>query len=166
MDRRDVLKLTGMALIGAACLGSFAAAAHKEGHAMSFDRKAIESLAAAYTSAWNSGSPQRVAGHFAENGEIVINRGTPWRGRSGIAEMAAGFFADVPDMKLSCDSVRRAGSHVVYLWTFRGHAAKTGNALVVHGWEEWDVNDDLKVTASRGWYDAEDYARQVAGGAR
>jgi uncharacterized protein (TIGR02246 family) len=83
-------------------------------------------LAEAYTAAWNAGSPQSVAGYFAEDGEIVINHGTPWRGRSGIVE--------------------------------------TANALTVHGWEEWDVSDDLKVTVSRGWYDSEDYARQVARG--
>jgi len=130
---------------------------------MLLDRKHIESLAAAYTSAWNSGSPQSVAAHFAANGEIAINRGAPWRGRGAIAEMAAGFFTDVSGMKLTCDGVRCAASHVVYLWTFTGRAAKTGHALTVHGWEEWDVGDDLKVRASRGWYDAEDYARQVAG---
>jgi uncharacterized protein (TIGR02246 family) len=136
----------------------------EENQTMSFDPRGIADLAVAYTAAWNSGSPQSVAAHFAEDGEIVINRGTPWRGRSGIAEMAAGFFADVPDMKLTCDGVRHAGSHVVYLWTFTGHAAGTTNALTVHGWEEWDVSDDLKVKASRGWYDSEDYARQAAGG--
>lgn len=32
---------------------------------------------------------------------------------------------------LTCDGVRFAGSHVIYLWTFTGHAAKTGNALTV-----------------------------------
>jgi len=164
MDRRRALKFTGMALIGAAGLPSFAGATHQEDQTMSFDPKDIEKLAEAYTAAWNAGSPQSVAGYFAEDGEIVINRGTPWRGRSGIAEMAAGFFADVPDMKLTCDGVRCAGSHVVYLWTFTGHAAETANALTVHGWEEWDVSDDLKVTVSRGWYDSEDYARQVARG--
>jgi uncharacterized protein (TIGR02246 family) len=165
MDRRDVLKFTGVAIIAAAAQRSFAEAVHKENHAMSFDRKAIERLAEAYTSAWNTGSPQSVAAYFAENGEIVINRGTPWRGRAGVAEMAAGFFADVPDMNLVCDGVRCAGPHVVYLWTFKGHAAKTGNALTVRGWEEWDLGDELKVKASRGWYDSEDYGRQVAGGA-
>ena len=165
MDRRSVLKITGMAVIGISALRSLSVAANKKGHMMSFDRKDIESLAAAYTSAWNTGSPQSVAAYFAESGEIVINRGAPWRGRAGIAEMAAGFFADVSGMNLTCDGVRCAGSHVVYLWTFTGHAAKTGNALVVHGWEEWDVGDDLKVKASRGWYDAEDYARQASGAA-
>ena len=163
MDRRCALKLAGMALIGAAGLPSPAAATNEDHSAMSFSPKDIENLADAYTAAWNTGSPQKVARFFADDGEIVINRSEPWRGRSGIAEMASGFFADVPDMKLVCDGVRCAGSHVVYLWTFTGHAAKTGNILTVHGWEEWDVGGDLKVKASRGWYDSEEYGRQVAG---
>ncbi|HQR48727.1 MAG TPA: hypothetical protein PL152_05295, partial [Steroidobacteraceae bacterium] len=77
--------------------------------------------------------------------------------------MASGFFSDVPDMKLVCDGVRCAGSHVIYLWTFTGHAARTWNVISVHGWEEWDVGGDLQVKASRGWYDSDDYARQVDG---
>lgn len=37
------------------------------------------------------------------------------------------------------------------------------NPLRVRGWEEWELNDDLKVVASRGWFDANDYARQAGG---
>ena len=44
---------------------------------MSFDPEDVAGLAEAYTAAWNSGSPQNVAAHFAVDGEIVINRGTP-----------------------------------------------------------------------------------------
>jgi uncharacterized protein (TIGR02246 family) len=120
-------------------------------------------MAQAYTAAWNSASAANVAAHFAEDGQIVINRGEPWRGHSGIAEMATGFFTDVPDLALACDEIRCAGSHAVYVWTFTGHDAKTGNPLKVHGWEEWELGDDLKIRSSRGWYDADDYARQVAG---
>ncbi|MDP8984804.1 MAG: nuclear transport factor 2 family protein [Pseudomonadota bacterium] len=121
-----MLKITGMAMIGIPALRSLSVAANKKDHTMSLARKSIERLAAAYTAAWNTGSPQNVAAYFAENGEIVINRGGPWRGRAGIAEMAAGFFTDVSGMKLTCDGIRGAGSHVVYMWTFTGHAAKTG----------------------------------------
>ena len=77
--------------------------------------------------------------------------------------MAAGFFADVPDLSLTCDGLRIAGDHVAYLWTFTGHHAQTRNPLRIIGWEEWDLDSEGKVTASRGWYDAADYARQVAG---
>ena len=123
----------------------------------------IAEIASAYTAAWNSGSAEAVASFFAPEGNIIINRGTPWLGRAGIAVMAAGFFADVPDLSLTCDGLRIAGDHVAYLWTFTGHHAQTRNPLRIIGWEEWDLDAAGKVTASRGWYDAADYARQVAG---
>ena len=125
----------------------------------------IAAVAADYTAAWNSGSAEAVASFYAEDGGIVINRGTPWEVRDGVAAMAAGFFADVPDLTLTCDGLRIAGDHIVYLWTFTGHHAQSGNELRVVGWEEWDLDTAGKVKASRGWFDAEDYARQVAGGA-
>ncbi|MGB3316615.1 MAG: SgcJ/EcaC family oxidoreductase [Albidovulum sp.] len=120
-------------------------------------------LAADYTAAWNSGSAEAVASFYAETGCIVINRGTPWKGRSGVQAMAEGFFADVPDLNLTCDCLRVADTHVAYLWTFTGHHAVTRNPLRITGWEEWDLDEEGKVAASRGWFDAEDYARQVAG---
>ena len=33
----------------------------------------------------------------------------------------------------------------------------------ITGWEEWDLDADDKVAASLGWFDADDYDRQVAG---
>jgi uncharacterized protein (TIGR02246 family) len=125
------------------------------------DPKDVERMAADYTAAWNSRSAEAVASFYAPEGDIVINRGDPWTGRARVQEMAAGFYADVPDLTLTCDDVRCSGDHVVYLWTFTGHDAKTGHPLTIRGWEEWELNDDLKVVASRGWFDADDYARQA-----
>ena len=104
-----------------------------------------------------------VASFYAQDGGIVINRGDPWTGQTGVAEMAAGFYADVPDLTLRCDEIRSAGDHAVYLWTFTGHHAETGNPLTVRGWEEWDLDTDLRIRASLGWFDVDDYARQIAG---
>ncbi|WP_343082131.1 hypothetical protein [Ostreiculturibacter nitratireducens] len=70
----------------------------------------------------------------------------------------------MPGLSLVCDEIRCAGSHAVYIWTLTGHHSQTGNPLKVHGWEEWDLGDDLKVKASRGWFDAEEYARQAGTG--
>ncbi len=130
---------------------------------MAVSRGQALELAEAYTAAWNTGSPEAVAAFYSLNGSIVINNGEPWKGRSGVAQMAGGFFADVPDLSLVCDGVRCAGDHVVYLWTFIGTHSGTKNPLSISGWEEWDVDAHLEVTASCGWFDAEDYARQVAG---
>lgn len=123
----------------------------------------VARMAADYTAAWNSGDPAAVASFFAEDGVIVINRGDPWDGRARVQDMAAGFFADVPDLSLTCDDIRLSGAHAVYVWTFTGHDAGSGNALNIRGWEEWEIGPDLKVKSSRGWFDADEYARQAAG---
>ena len=94
---------------------------------------------------------------------IFLNSGgEPMTKHAEIAEMAAGFMADFPDLVLHCDTVLVADHHMVYAWTFEGHHSETGKFIRFSGWEEWDLDDDLKVTKSLGWYDAEDFNRQVA----
>ncbi len=124
---------------------------------------ALAAMARSYTDAWNTLDPAAVAAHYAPDGQIIINNGTPWTGRDGIAAMAAGFYADVPDLTLACDDIRLAGTHAVYVWTFTGHHSGTKRPLKIHGCEEWEMTEDLTVKSSRGWYDAADYAVQVGG---
>lgn len=127
------------------------------------DPATVARMAIDYTAAWNSKTPAKVASFFAEDGVIIINRGDPWTGRTRIAEMVAGFYADVPDLSLKCDSIRVSDNHALFVWTFTGHHSKTGNPLTVQGWEEWDLTLDLRVAVSRGWFDADDYDRQIKG---
>ena len=130
---------------------------------MPFTQNELDDLAQRYTNAWNSKVPEKVADFHAATSRIVINRGEPSAGYEELTAMAAGFHADVPDLHLVCDGIRGAGSHVVYMWTFTGHHAETGNPLNVAGWEEWELGDDMKIRSSLGWFDGEDYDRQVAG---
>lgn len=83
--------------------------------------------------------------------------------RAEIAAMASEFMADFPDLVLACDNVLVADHHMVYAWTFKGHQRETKKLVCFSGREEWDLDDDLKVIKSLGWYDVEDYNRQVAG---
>ena len=131
---------------------------------MTITADAVRQMATRYTAAWNSKDPHAVAAHFAPDANIVINRGEPSTGRTEIAAMSAGFHADVPDLTLTCDDLRISGNHAVYVWTFTGHDSGTGNPLTVQGWEEWDLNNDLTIAASRGWFNAAEYDRQVQGG--
>ena len=130
---------------------------------MAFTQSDLDALAHRYTDAWNSKVPENVASFHTSSSRIVINRGEPSVGHAGLTEMAAGFHEDVPDLNLTCDGIRGAGTHIIFLWTFTGHHAKTGNALNVQGWEEWDLDGDMKVTSALGWFDGEEYDRQVAG---
>jgi uncharacterized protein (TIGR02246 family) len=121
----------------------------------------LHALAEGYTNAWNTGRPEAVASFFSLEGAITINGGEPWRGREGVAAMAAGFFADVPDMSLVCDGVRGSGGHAVYLWTFTGNHAVTKRQMTISGWEEWDLSEAAMIDQSSGHFDAEKYARQA-----
>lgn len=128
---------------------------------MTSDEDRIRATAEAYKDAWNSGSPEAVAAFFAADGKISINGGDPWHGRNGIAQMAANFFSDVPNLSLTCDDVRMSDRHVAFLWTFTGTNASSGNAMEVSGWEEWDLDGTGLIAESRGWFDANNYDRQA-----
>ena len=122
-----------------------------------------EEKATAYTAAWNSKSGAAVAAHFAQDASIIINRGDPHVGSAALEAMANGFHAEFPDLYLTCDGIRAAGDHMIYLWTLEGHHVDTGNHCRVSGWEEWDLGPDMLVLHSKGWFDAVDYQRQIDG---
>ena len=123
----------------------------------------LQQLARDYALAWSSGEPEAVASFYTEDGEISINRGDVIKGRAAVAEMAAGFYAEFPDLEVRCDLMRKAGSHAVFIWTLEGHHAETKNHVVTGGWEEWELNEEMKVISSKGWFDADDYQRQIDG---
>ena len=77
----------------------------------------LAALAAAYTAAWNSGRPEAVASHYAEDGQIIINAGTPWLGRAGVTEMAAGIGAGLGSL---ADRQRRLDRRIARLVRQRG----------------------------------------------
>ncbi len=125
--------------------------------------EAVREMGQRYAAAWSSGDPAAVAAFYAEDGHIAINKGEPIVGRAALTEMAAGFYSEFPDLVVHMDDIRLAGDHAIFVWTLEGKHSETGNFVKVGGWEEWTLGEDLKVRASLGWFDAEDYDRQVAG---
>ncbi|NOC83162.1 nuclear transport factor 2 family protein [Ruegeria sp. HKCCD6428] len=130
---------------------------------MTADVQTARRIAQDHCAAWTNQAPGAVAGRYAELAIMIMNGGDPMRSRTEIGDMAAGFMADFPDLVLSLDTVLVADHHMVYAWTFEGHHKETGNHVRFSGWEEWDLDDNLNVTKSLGWYDGVDYERQVAG---
>ncbi len=132
---------------------------------MAINMRQLQDLATAYTAAWNSGDSAAVADHYAPGKGITINCGENQFGRDPMLAMAGGFMAEFPDLKLTCDFIRVAGNHAVYAWTLEGNHARTKHFVKVGGWEEWELDSQCRITNSLGWFDAEDYERQVSGGA-
>lgn len=124
----------------------------------------IETLAQAYADAWSSGEPEQVVDFYRDDGEIIINRGDPVVGRAALLDMVSGFYAEFPGMRVHLEHLRVAGDHVMFGWILEGTHAETGNDVAVQGWEEWDLDADHKVSRSLGWFDAEEYDRQIREG--
>lgn len=124
----------------------------------------IENMARAYADAWSSGDPDTVVSFYREDGKITINRGDPIEGRAALREMVAGFYGEFPGLSVRLDHLRVAGNHVLFGWVLEGKHAETGNRVRVPGWEEWDLDDNNKVISSQGWFDAQEYDRQIREG--
>ncbi len=134
---------------------------------MSPDLEALRSFAEEYTAAWCSMDPTRVAAHYAPDGSLTINGGTPSVGRDAIAETARSFYTALPDMQIYMSDLIVEGEWIEYHWTFTGTntgPGGIGNAVRVDGYEEWTIDGDGLIAASSGHYDAAEYARQLEHG--
>jgi hypothetical protein len=124
------------------------------------DRRRIEALGAAYTEAWCSHDPARVAAHYVPGGMIAINGGDP----AGIHDVAAAFIAAFPDIEVVMDDLVLKDDVVEYRWTFTGTSAETGRWVQIPGFEQWTLTADGLIAESQGHYDQAEYDRQLREG--
>lgn len=128
------------------------------------DAARLREFATAYTAAWCSQDPIRVAGFFGEAGSLTINGGAPAVGRAAITASAQSFMTAFPDLTVTMDSVALQGAGAVYHWTLTGTntgPGGTGRPVRISGREEWTLGPDGLIVASQGHFDAADYARQL-----
>jgi len=127
----------------------------------------VRNMAERYTAAWCSHVPESVASFYTEQGRITINHGQPATGRDEIAEVAKRFFAQFPDLVVGMDDVRCSANNAIYVWTLEGTndgPGGSGHRVRIAGWENWRLSDDVLVEESFGFFDADEYARQLAHG--
>ncbi len=89
----------------------------------------VRDMATCYAAAWSSQPPEGVAAFYALDGKIAINGGDELAGRAAIAEMAAGFYAEFPDLTVHLDDIRAAGNRVKF------RAGRNGHCLTIAGWQ-------------------------------
>jgi hypothetical protein len=71
---------------------------------------------------------------------------------------------EFPDLVVTCDDARISGTHALFSWTLDGHHVETKKHVRTGGWEEWELDDNKKVKVSLGWFDVEEYERQIVEG--
>ena len=134
---------------------------------MTRDPDKLRDLARRYTEAWCSQNPASVAEHYAPEGSLTINDGTPSVGRGAITEAARSFMIAFPDMRVLMDDLRVREDGSEFHWTLVGTntgPGGTGNRVQISGFEEWTIGDDGLVAQSLGHFDQAEYDRQIAHG--
>ena len=127
----------------------------------------LHDFARRYTEAWCSQDPARVAEHYAPEGSLAINGGTPSVGRAAITEAAQSFMAAFPDMQVIMDELVTQEDGAEYRWTLAGTntgPGGSGKRVRISGFEEWTIGDDGLIAASLGHYDQAEYDRQLEHG--
>ena len=128
----------------------------------------LADFAQSYTDAWCSQDPASVARHYATDGSLTINGGTPSAGRTEITEAARSFMTAFPDMQVLMDDLVVGEAGARYHWTLIGTntgPGGTGNRVQISGYEEWTFGDDGLIASSLGHYDEVEYDRQIMHGA-
>lgn len=131
------------------------------------DPEQLRRFAEDYTAAWCGMNPAAVAEHYAQDGSLTINGGTPAVGREALTAVAASFYEALPDMQVFFRDLVVNGDRIEYHWTFTGTntgPGGTGNTVRVDGFESWAIDENGLIASSIGSYDAEEYARQLAEG--
>jgi hypothetical protein len=108
-----------------------------------------------------------VAEHYAPDGSLTINGGTPSVGRAAITEAAQSFMSAFPDMQVLMDDLVLRDGGAEYRWTLIGTntgPGGSGNRVRISGFEEWTIGDDGLIAASLGHYDQSEYDRQLEHG--
>lgn len=134
---------------------------------MPTDADRLLDFARSYTEAWCSQDPARVAEHYALDGSLTINGGTPSVGRAAVTEAAATFMATFPDMEVLMDDLVVRDEGAEYRWTLVGTntgPGGTGKRVRISGFEQWTIGDHGLISASLGHFDQIEYDRQLEHG--
>jgi uncharacterized protein (TIGR02246 family) len=134
---------------------------------MTSDPAKLRDFAERYTAAWCSHDPASVASFFSPTGSLSVNGGAPAVGREAIAEVAQGFIATFPDLRVLMDNLVIRDDRVEYHWTLVGAntgPGGTGHRVRVSGFEAWQIGPDGLIAESRGSFDSAEYQRQLEHG--
>jgi hypothetical protein len=121
-----------------------------------------------YAAAWSSQNPALLASFYAVNGSLTVNDGAPSVGRPAITATASSFMTAFPDMVVKMARMDQQGDHATFHWIWTGTntgPGGTGKFVRIAGYEEWTIDRDGLIAASKGHYDEAEYQRQLKVGA-
>jgi len=75
-----------------------------------------------------------------------------------------GFIEAFPDLKIAMREIVEEERGTVFYWNLKGTntgPSGTGNRVNINGCEVWKLNEENKIAELRGYFDAEEYEKQL-----
>ena len=117
-----------------------------------------------YETAWRSLDPERPFSFQTENCKVTVNDGEPMispeERLNGINSLVEAF----PDLLVTMKEIVEEGNGTVFYWNRKGTntgPGGTGNKLDIDGCEIWKLDNNNKITKLDGYFDTEEFERQI-----
>ena len=117
-----------------------------------------------YEKAWRSLVPEEPFSYQAENCVASLNDGSPMISVEERLGRIVGLMEAFPDLLITMREIVEEERGTVFYWNLKGTNTGqegTGNRIDIDGCEVWKLDNDNKITELEGYFDAEEYERQV-----
>ena len=119
-----------------------------------------------YETAWRSLVPENPFSFQAKDCIVTVNDGEPMISVEERLNGIIGFLDAFPDLIITMRDILDEDRGIVFYWNLKGTnsgAGGKGNRVDIDGCEVWKLNNGNKIVELKGYFDAEEYERQVNG---
>lgn len=119
-----------------------------------------------YETAWRSHDPENPFSYQAKKCIVTVNDGDPMITAEERLGGIIGFMESFPDLHITMRDIIEEDRGTVFYWNLQGTntgPGGTGNKVDIDGCEVWKLDNENKIIELKGFFDAEDYERQVSG---
>jgi hypothetical protein len=126
----------------------------------------LKSFGIEYEAAWRSLVPGNPFSYQATNCIVTVNDGNSMISTEEILGGIIGFMEAFHDLLIAMRDVIDEDRGTVFYWNLKGTNSGpggTGNNVDIDGCVVWKLNNENRIVALMGYFDIEEYERQVNG---
>ncbi len=128
------------------------------------DEAELKEFGIEYETAWRSLDPERPFSFQAENCKVTVNDGEPMISAEERINGISSFMEAFPDLLVTMKEIVEEDNGTVFYLNLKGTNTGpegTGNKLDIDGCEIWKLDNNNKITKLDGYFDTEEYERQI-----
>ena len=130
------------------------------------NKNELKSFGNEYEAAWRSLIPEYPFSYQAKECTVTVNDGELMITAEARLGGIIGFMEAFPDLLITMKDIVEEDRGTVFYWNLKGTntgAGGTGNKVDIDGCEVWTLDNENRIVELKGYFDAEEYERQVKG---